>query len=261
MTDNEPNAGLASTAMVVTDTTFGRHVLAASLPAVVVFHSGACAVSRALLPIICRIAPAFGGRLVVALVDVDTETMIVDQYNVQAVPSLVAFQDGEPKLRLIGFAAEGLVQELFREAAAGCSPHMFWRPTEEAFEDAVLIPLLEDWRWPYTRQAPCVLQADRRSRRGRVDILVHSADPARPLTLFENKRLVLGQRDVQAAVSQAEGYAEALQALSFVVAAPSGMWVYAMHGSSAALAGRFSSLDVYQRPEDLRDLLLKLHNG
>ncbi len=247
--------------MVVTEATFGRNVLAASLPVVVVFHSGSCAASRALVPIIRRIGPAFGGQLVVALVDVDAETMIADQYNVQAVPSLVVFQDGEPKLRLIGFAAEGLVQELFREAAGGCSPHMFWRPTEEAFEDGVLVPLLEDWRWQYTRQAACVLHGGRRSRRGRVDILVHSAERDRPLTLFENKRLVLGQRDVQAAVSQAEGYAEALQAPSFVVAAPSGMWVYAMHGRFAALAGRFSSLDVYQRPEELRDLLLKLHSG
>lgn len=258
--DDETTFGLASPA-IVTEMTFARAVLAAPLPVIVVFHAGSCEASRTLVPMLRRIAPAFIGRLLVAFVDVDDEALIADQYNVQAVPSLVVFQDGEPMMRLIGFAAEGLVQELFREVAGGRSGHTLWRPTEEAFEDTVIIPLLEGWGWLYTRQESCVLRAGRRSRRGRVDILVQSADPDCPLTLFENKRLILSQRDVQEAASQAHGYAEALQVPSFVVAAPSGMWVYALQAESLALKGAFSSLDVYRRPEGLRDLLLRLHTA
>ena len=259
--DDETTCGLAPPSFVVTDTTFARAVLAAPLPVVVVFHAGSCEASRTLVPIIRRITPEFVGRLLVAFVDVDNEALIADQYNVQGVPSLVTFQDGEPMMRLIGFAAAGLVRELFREAATGRCAHTLWRPTEETFEDAVIIPLLEGWRWLYTRQEPCVLRAGRRSRRGRVDILVQSADPERPLTLFENKRLILSQRDVQEAASQAHGYAEALQVPSFVVAAPSGMWIYGVRAESVALKGAFSSLDVYRRPEAVRDLLLRLHTA
>lgn len=259
--DNETQVRLTLPSVVVTETTFARDVLAAALPVVVVFHASSCEASRTLVPLVSRLAPEFVGRLLVAFVDVDDDALIADQYSVQGVPSLVVFQDGEATMRLIGFAAAGLVRQMFTEAATGRVVQTLWRPTEEAFEDAVIIPLLEDWGWSYTRQEACVLRPGRRSRRGRIDILVHGAAADQPLTLFENKRLILSQRDVQAAAVQAHGYAEALAVPSFVIAAPSGWWVYALRAEAVVLTGAFSSLDVHRRPEAVRDLLLRLHKA
>ncbi len=249
---------VASVPMVVTEETFGRDILRATLPAIVLFRSRACAASDALLPLLRPLAVTYSGRLVVASVDVDDEPMIASQYNVEATPCLIVFQDGEPMGWMLGFAAEGLLRRFFAEAAGGQLQGGFWRPTEQSFEEAAIVPLITCWGWTFERQSACALKAGRRTSRGRIDFLVFGDDPERPLTLFENKRLLLSQREAQAAAEQAQRYAQALGLSVFVVAAPAGMWVYRLREGCATLVRSFSSLEVHLHPDTLRTLLLQL---
>jgi hypothetical protein len=234
----------------VTDATFARDVLDRPLPTIVLFGSPRDAAS-----LLARAAASFADQLMVGEVDVD-DSFVAEQYNVNATPTLLVFEHGEPTLRLVGFAASGLLTLLCADVARGNLASGFWRPTEEAFERAVIVPLIEGWGWSYTRQAGCKV-AGRRGR-GRIDFLVSMAEGAAPLTLFENKRLITSQREALKAAEQAQGYAEALAVPSFVVAAPAGMWVYSLLGGKAVPRGAFSSLEVQQRPELLRALLVRL---
>jgi hypothetical protein len=145
---------------------------------------------------------------------------------------------------------------LFEQVIAGdLTPGRLWSPIEQAFEDAVIIPLLDAWGWTYRRQVTCPLRADKPVARGRVDILAYTDDAITPLTLFENKRQIASSGALQQAVAQARGYAEVFRMVSFVVAAPVGMWVYRLDGGRAELVQSFSSLEVASYPEVVKHTL------
>ena len=239
----------------ISDATFARDILDCPLPTIVLFGSPRDTASRELAPRLALAAAAYAGQLGASEVDVD-DSFVAEQYNVNATPTLLVFEHGEPTLRLVGFVAMGLLDLLCADVARGGLAPGFWRPNEDAFERAVIVPLIEGWGWRYTRQAGCKV-AGRRGR-GRIAFLVVAADGAPPVTLFENKRLITSQREALKAAVQAQGYAEALAVPSFVVAAPAGMWGYSLLAGQPVPRGAFSSLEVQQRPQPLRALLLQL---
>ncbi len=103
---------------------------------------------------------------------------------------------------------------------------MLWSPTEQDFEDAVIIPLLDAWGWGYQRQVSCKVQKGKTTSHGRIDILAYADAASKPLTLFEAKRQIVHKAALQQAMAQAQGYAQALDLATFVVAAPVGLWIY-----------------------------------
>src|SRR5690349_6148756 len=145
----EPSATL----IAATDATFNRLVLRSALPAVVLFAAPWCEACRALRQNLRTLAADYAGRLVVAEVDADAEPMLVEQYGVESVPTLSVYLAGQEVLRAIGFLQEGLLRLLFAQAlVAGGDRLRLWSPTEEQFEDTVLVPLLTRWGLRYIRQ-------------------------------------------------------------------------------------------------------------
>jgi thioredoxin 1 len=245
--------------ITITESTFRRRVLAAPLPVVVRFGSPTCAASRAMLPLLEQLASTHAEQLLVATLNIDNAPLLAEQYAIEATPTLALFEHGELVTRIVGFIQDGLLQLFFSQVAQdSLAGEAFWRPTEEAFEDAVIVPLLQAWGFGYQRQVHCSLPTGRASGRGRVDFLVYDAPMAQPLTLIESKRLLLSTQDLGRAVRQAQGYAQALQVSSFVVAAPSGMWIYQLDGAQATRVRAVTSLEVQQHPEAIQRLLLQL---
>jgi thioredoxin 1 len=245
--------------LTVTESTFGRQVLRAELPALVCFGTRPCPGRRALAPALARSAAALRGRLLVASVLLDRAPLLAEQLGVVASPTLMVFQHGERQGQVIGFIPEGLLQLLADEAAAGAvAGDRFWSPVEERFEDLVLIPLLQRWGFTFERQAPCALAGGLKGRRGRIDLLVYDGPAGRPLTLIESKRQIRGEQELREAASQANAYAQSLGLASFVVAAPRGLWIYRRDGARSACVARLSSLELQQAPERPRRLLLQL---
>jgi thiol-disulfide isomerase/thioredoxin len=243
----------------ITESTFARRVLAASLPVVVRFGSPACAASRAITPLLERLASTYADQLLVGTITVDTAPLLVDQCMVAATPTLAIFDHGEIVTRVVGFAQEGLLRLLFDQIAQGnLSPDSIWSPTEQVFEDVVIVPLLQAWGSTYQRQVPCSLGLPGARGRGRIDFLVYDGAATQPLTLFENKRLILSSRDLQQAAAQAHSYARALGLSSFVVSAPSGMWVYRSDGMRAICVQALTSLEVHRDPRGILQLLIQL---
>jgi len=245
--------------IAVGETTFARRVRGATVPVVVAFRSSRCDACHALVASIARLAGEYADQLVVLSVDVDRAPLLAEQYCVTAVPTLLVLHDNDELTRMVGFAPEPLLRLFFDQVLAGeRTLGMLWSPTEQAFEEAVLVPLLDSWGWTYQRQVGCHVRTGTSTGRGRVDVLVYTDATAEPLTLFEAKRQIASNGALQQAMIQARGYAQALHLPSFVVAAPAGMWIYRLQDRRALLVQAFSGLDVAARPEIIKRVLWRL---
>jgi len=233
-----------------------RRVRAATVPLFVVFGAARCAASRALLAYPVPRSYWRAAHALMLRVDVDRSPLLAEQYGVTATPTVLVLQHGEELTRMIGFAPAALVRLLIEQSIAGeLTPGRLWRPVEQVFEDAVIIPLLDAWGWRYCRQVICPRRAGKALTRGRADIVVYADDASTPLTLFENKRHIASSSALRQAVAQARIYAEALQVGTFVVAAPAGMWVYRLDGGQPRQAYAFTSLEIASAPDALRQVL------
>jgi hypothetical protein len=106
------------------------------------------------------------------------------------------------------------------------------RLTEAAFEDTVLLPMLEDLGWSESRNlvrqySMSVKVGSGRPLQVRADFVAFSDDRfATPVLVIESKRRIRSEADLQQAVEQCETYAGKLRCTRFVVAAPEALWVY-----------------------------------
>jgi hypothetical protein len=128
--------------------------------------------------------------------------------------------------------------------------------SEADFEKQVVEELLKRWRFRYQTQYPCHFHFGSQKHRGRIDFYV--SDERGPLTLFENKLRILGEQELTPAREQGRSYALMHGLPSFVVAAPEGMWVYALDRHKTRLAGEFKGNEVLDRHEEIKNLILSL---
>lgn len=71
-------------------------------PVVVDFHALWCGPCKAQSPILKEIADEMGERIRVIKIDVDQNKELASQYNIQSVPTLMIFKNGEEKYRQSG---------------------------------------------------------------------------------------------------------------------------------------------------------------
>jgi hypothetical protein len=94
-----------------------------------------------MLPALERIATHYTGTVRVVLVSSDHAPLLVEQYGIQASPTLLVFQHGERQSQVIEFLADGLVALLADDVAKGLvSGDGFWSPVEARLEEVVQIP-------------------------------------------------------------------------------------------------------------------------
>ena len=86
----------------VNDENFGPFVLDSKRPVLVDFWAQWCGPCRALAPIVDALAEQYAGTARIVKLNVDDNPALVERYRVQAIPTLILFQDGEEKERLVG---------------------------------------------------------------------------------------------------------------------------------------------------------------
>jgi thioredoxin 1 len=99
----------------VTDQTFEKEILQSKTPAIIDFWAEWCAPCRAIAPIVKQLASQYGDRVKIAKMDVDSNPSTPGRYNVRAIPTLLAFQNGQVVEQLQGAnakALESMVQKL-----------------------------------------------------------------------------------------------------------------------------------------------------
>ena len=98
---------------VLTGTTFDEEVASSAVPLVVDFWAEWCGPCRMVAPVLEAIAAEHGGKIRVAKLNVDDAPDVARRYEIMSIPTLLVFQDGIAKKRLIGAKGKAqLVSEL-----------------------------------------------------------------------------------------------------------------------------------------------------
>ena len=87
----------------VTEDTFQEVVLDSTRPVLVDFTAVWCGPCKMLDPVVKDLAAEWQDAVRVVKLDVDHNQSIAMQYSVMGVPTLILFQNGEPKERLVGY--------------------------------------------------------------------------------------------------------------------------------------------------------------
>jgi thioredoxin 1 len=97
----------------LTEETFDEEIGSSELPVVVDFWAEWCGPCRMVAPVLEQIADENAGSLRVVKVDVDDAPGIARRFQIMSIPTLMVFQDGVPKKRLVGAKGKGqLLSEL-----------------------------------------------------------------------------------------------------------------------------------------------------
>ena len=88
--------------LAVTDVTFERDVLRASLPVRVDCWAPWCGPCRMVGPVMDQLAAESNGRYRIAKLNVDENPRIASQFQIQSIPTMLIFKDGKLIDRLVG---------------------------------------------------------------------------------------------------------------------------------------------------------------
>lgn len=92
---------------------FGAEVLQRShdVPVVVDFWAEWCGPCKTLGPALETVADEYGGRFELVKVDVDQNQALSQQFQVQSIPTVIAFKDGEPVSQFMGAIPEPQIRQ------------------------------------------------------------------------------------------------------------------------------------------------------
>ena len=86
----------------VSDSSFEKDVLGSGKPVLVDFFATWCGPCKMMSPILQQVKQSLGDAVTIIKVDVDKNQEAAMAYNVQAVPTLIVFKNGEVKWRQSG---------------------------------------------------------------------------------------------------------------------------------------------------------------
>ncbi len=86
----------------VTDQNFEDEVLKSDKPAIIDFWAEWCAPCRQIAPIIKQLADQYGDQVKIVKMDIDSNPSTPGQYGVRAIPTVLAFKDGQVAQQLQG---------------------------------------------------------------------------------------------------------------------------------------------------------------
>jgi thioredoxin 1 len=91
------------------ESNFEQVVLQSEKPVFVDFWAEWCGPCRALAPTVEAIAEQYAGAARVVKLNVDHNPSVVQRYRIQAIPTLILFEEGEEKDRIIGAASRDTI--------------------------------------------------------------------------------------------------------------------------------------------------------
>lgn len=93
---------MAGNVLEFTDDNFQQEVLESPEPVLVDFWAPWCGPCKMLTPMIEELAGEYAGRARVGKINIDQNPQIATQLGVQAIPTVVVYQNGEIKDRVLG---------------------------------------------------------------------------------------------------------------------------------------------------------------
>ena len=100
-----------SKATSVTEATFDKEVLSSDTPVLVDFWAEWCGPCRMIAPALDEIAGAMGDKVKIVKLNVDENPQTAAKYNIQSIPTLMIFKDGNMSSRQIGAAPKQKLEQ------------------------------------------------------------------------------------------------------------------------------------------------------
>ncbi len=101
--------------VILTDEIFDSEVLQSDLPVLVDFWAEWCVPCRMLTPLVEQIAQEYSGKIKVAKSNVDECPESANTFNIQSIPTLMAFHKGEVVSQNIGVIPKQSIMEMFEK--------------------------------------------------------------------------------------------------------------------------------------------------
>jgi thioredoxin 1 len=96
----------------VTDETFEAEILQSDKPAVVDFWAEWCGPCRAISPILQQLSEEYGDRLKITKLNIDESPRTPGDYGVRAIPTVLAFHNGQVVEQLVGARPKASFEEM-----------------------------------------------------------------------------------------------------------------------------------------------------
>lgn len=88
--------------IAVTDNSFEEDVMNADLPVLVDFWAEWCGPCKMIAPVLDDIAQSYQGRLKVAKINIDDNSVTPQKFGVRGIPTLMLFKNGELESTKVG---------------------------------------------------------------------------------------------------------------------------------------------------------------
>lgn len=105
----------AQEVLEITDENFDEEVIGASTPVLVDFWAEWCMPCRRLAPTIDKLAKDYAGKVKVGKVDTDANRNISLKYQIDSIPTVILFKDGQVARKFVGLRNERDFTEALNE--------------------------------------------------------------------------------------------------------------------------------------------------
>ena len=104
--------------LTLTDSTFDESIGSATEPVVVDFWAEWCGPCKMIAPVLEEIAREQTGKVLVAKLNVDENPQIARRFEVMSIPTLLVFESGQVRKRLVGAKGKAALLEEISEFIA-----------------------------------------------------------------------------------------------------------------------------------------------
>jgi thioredoxin 1 len=99
----------------LTPDNFKSEVLESNIPVLVDFWAAWCGPCQVMNPIVANLAQEWSGKVKVGKANVDDNETIATEYNIQAIPTILIFRDGEIVERFTRIVSQATLTEKLNE--------------------------------------------------------------------------------------------------------------------------------------------------
>lgn len=96
----------------ISDANFEQEVLKSTTPVLVDFWAEWCGPCKALAPTVEKLAQDYNGKIKFCKVDVDENPTTAARFGIRSIPTLLFFENGQPKGQLVGNVPASTIKEL-----------------------------------------------------------------------------------------------------------------------------------------------------